>query len=250
MFSALRRHPFGVEAFFRSSLVLTYAVPASVLRPLAGPSLELDTYDDWGFLAIALVATTGLRPKGFPSWMGRDFFLSGYRVFTRFVRPGKQTLRGLRILRSDTDRRTMATLGNVFTHYGYRLADVTVATAGERLTVVVRTPNREADLDVEVELSSRPADLPPGSPFRSMDDARKFAGPLPYTFSYDEQRGKMVVVKGLRKAWNPEPVRVDVRTASYLDGPPFAGTDVRLANAFYLENVPYSWKPGTLEATT
>ena len=56
----------------------------------------------------------------------------------------------------------------------------------------------------------------------------------------------MVVVKGLRKAWDPQPVRVEVREATYLSRPPFAGADVRLANAFYLENVPYAWKPGVL----
>lgn len=95
MLLALQRHPFGVEAFFRSSLVLTYAMPASALVPLLGPGLELDTYDDWGFLAIAMVQTENLRPQGLPTWLGRDFFLSGYRVFSRFVRPGKQTLRDL-----------------------------------------------------------------------------------------------------------------------------------------------------------
>src|SRR5215470_1266734 len=104
MFSALQRHPFGVQAFFEHSLVLTYAVPKTVLAPLVGPGLEVDTYDDWGFLAIAMVVTKGLRPRGLPKWMGRNFFLSGYRIFTRFRPPGgKNPLRGLRILRSDTD---------------------------------------------------------------------------------------------------------------------------------------------------
>src|SRR3954452_15467041 len=124
-FRALRRHPFAVEAFFRWSLVLAYALPARALRSLLPEGLQVDTYDEWGFLAIALVQTENLRPKGFPSVLGRNFFLSGYRVFARFERPGKQTLRGLRILRSDTDRRAMVTFGNLFTHYGYRLADVT-----------------------------------------------------------------------------------------------------------------------------
>jgi hypothetical protein len=244
---ALHRHPFAVETFFRRSLVLTYAARASALEHLAGPGLELDTYDGWGFLAIALVQTEQLRPKGFPRWLGRDFFLSGYRVFTRFARPGKQTLRGLRILRSDTDRRMMVGLGNVFTRYGYRLAEVDVAVDDARLAVRIRTAGREADLDVDADLTSRPAPLPEGTPFRSLDDARSFAGPLPYTFHFDADAGKMVVVKGLRRAWDPQPVRVAVREASWIEQPSLGGADVRLANAFYLESVPYAWKAGTLE---
>lgn len=247
MLQALQRHPFGVEAFFEHALVITYAVPALSLAPLVGPGLDLDNYDEWGFLAIAMVQTRDLRPRGLPAWLGRDFFLSGYRVFTRFVRQGKQTLRGLRILRSDTDRATMARFGNLFTHYNYRCATVEVMGDAERLEIRVRTPQAEADLHVVADLASRPAPLPPGSPFRTMEDARSFAGPLPYTFSYDPRVRKMVVIKGLRRAWDPQPVRVDVKKATYLEHSPFKDTDVRLANAFYIKDVPYAWRPGALE---
>ena len=245
MLGALRRHPFGIEAFFKSSLVLTYAVPKAALADLVDPGLELDTYDDWGFLAIAMVETLALRPRGFPKFLGRDFFLSGYRIFTRFVRPGQPTLRGLRILRSDTDRRSMTRLGNLFTHYNYSLAKVSITNELGRYEVMVRTPNREADLHVVADLTSRPAPLPPTSPFRSMEDARSFAGPLPFTFSYDQKLKKMVVIKGLRSAWDPQPIYVDVQEASYLGQSRFA--NARFANAFYLESTPYRWKAGTLE---
>jgi uncharacterized protein YqjF (DUF2071 family) len=247
MLHVLRRHPFAVEAFFEHSLVLTYAVPTAILAPLVGPGLEIDGYDGWGFLAIAMVKTRDLRPRGLPPWLGRDFFLSGYRVFTRFVRTGKQTLRGLRILRSDTDRAAMVRFGNLFTRYGYRHAAVQIASDEERLEIRVRTANREADVHVTADLANRPAPLPSGSPFRTLDDARTFAGPLPYTFSYDGHARRMVVVKGLRQAWDPQPVRVDVKEATYLEQAPFAGADVRLANAFWVKDVPYAWKPGTLE---
>jgi hypothetical protein len=248
MFRALKTHPFGVEAFFRRSLVLTYALPVETLAGLIGPGLEVDAYDGSGFLAIAMVETRDLRPKGLPRWMGRDFFLSGYRIFTRFVRPGQQTLRGLRILRSDTDRRTMASLGNLFTSYNYRLAKVDVTCDAARLHIVIRTQAAEADLDVTADLETRPAPLPEGSPFRSMTDARSFAGPLPYTFHFDPVVRKMVVIRGLRQAWDPQPVSVSVKEASFLESGLFGGAQGRLANAFYLEDVPYSWKPGTLEA--
>lgn len=248
MLRAFARHPFGVEAFFRRSLVLTYAMPVNALADLVGPGLTLDTYDEkWGFLAIAMVQTEGLRPRGFPKWLGRDFFLSGYRIFTRLLRPGKPPLRGLKILRSDTDKRGMKILGNVFTHYNYETAQVTVTTRSGQLEIVLRTPAKAADLHVVADLSTKGDALPSESPFRTMQDARKFAGPLPYTFSFDPHLGKMVVVKGLRETWSPMPVHVDVRELTYLKSPRFVNTDARLANAFYLENVPYSWKPGTLE---
>ena len=106
MLGRLQRHPFSVEALFERSLVLTYALPQSALQPLLLPGLQLDTFKDFAFIAVALVETKHLRPAGLPKWLGRDFFLSGYRIFTKFVRPGRATLRGLQILRSDTDKRS------------------------------------------------------------------------------------------------------------------------------------------------
>lgn len=245
----LQRHPFGVEAFFRWSLVLSYALPAEALRPLLAPGLALDTYDGLGLLAIALVQTERLRPRGLPAILGRDFFLSGYRIFTRFVRPGGQTLRGLQILRSDTDRRAMVLLGNVFTHYGYRLAAVEIERGAGTLSVRVKTRAHEADLHVEADLAplAEEAALPPGSPFRSLEDARRFAGPLPYTFDHEAQTGKMVLVRGLRRAWGPRPVRVQVHEASFLAQPALLAAGPRLANAFFVEEIPYAWRPGVVE---
>src|SRR5438045_3942449 len=112
----LQRHPFPVRAHFRHSLVLTYAFPAAILEALLPPGLVLDTYREFGFLAIAMVQTQALRPSFCPALLGRDFFLSGYRIFCRYRTRAGRTLRGLRILRSDTDRRVMALFGNVLTH--------------------------------------------------------------------------------------------------------------------------------------
>jgi hypothetical protein len=243
--SALRRHPFPVEAFFEWSLVLAYALPARALAPMLPAGLVVDTYGDLGFLAIALVQTDRLRPKGFPAALGRRFFLSGYRVFARLVRPGKPPLRGLRILRSDTDRRSMVALGNLFTHYGYRFADVAIAKGERRLAIDVRTPGAEADLHVEADLAS--PELPEGSPFPSLEDARAFAGPLPYTFDLDAPTGKMLLVRGLRTSWAPRPVRIVSETSTFLARPELARESPRLANAFFVENVHYAWKPGVLE---
>jgi hypothetical protein len=96
MFYQLKRHPIPVRAFFRHSLVLTYALPQEVLRPLLPPGLMLDTFGEFGFLAIAMVQTESLRPVFLPRALGRNFFLSGYRIFARFKTSAGRTLRGLK----------------------------------------------------------------------------------------------------------------------------------------------------------
>ena len=245
MLYRLRRHPLPISAFFTHSLVVTYAFPAKTLQPLLPPGLTVDTYGDYGFIAIAMVQTKQLHPAFLPAALGVDFFLTGYRVFTRFS--SKLSLRGLRILRSDTDRLLMAVGGNLLTHYGYVHCRAAMKAEGDRLRVTVSSPGAAADLDVVADLSSRPALLPTGSPFANLEDARRFAGPLPYTFDYERETNSIVTIKATRTHWAPQPIAVDVRKATFLEHPPFNAVTPILANAFHVENVPYRWERGVVE---
>ena len=244
MLAALRRHPIPIRAFFRHSLVLTFAYPAEVLRPLLPPGLVLDDYEGSGFVAIALVQTEGLRPVGVPRAVGRDFFLSGYRIFSRYRRPDGKVLRGLRIIRSDTDSRVMVWGGNLFTHYRYRHCRVTSHRIAETLMIDVDTPNGEADLSVRAFVGAPATEPPAGSPFPDLHVARRFAGPLPFTFDYEPETHQMVVIEGVREHWTPIPVRAEVTRCTFLEKPPFGALPRRMANAFFLENVDYRWKRG------
>jgi hypothetical protein len=239
----LRRHPFPVEAHFRHCLVLTYAVPADVVEPLLPPGLGADVVDGRAFVAVAMVQTEGLRPRGLPAWAGRDFFLTGYRVFVRYRTPAGRTLRGLKILRSDADQRLMVTAGNLLTHYNYRAAAVDVAASAARLAVDVRTPAGEADLRVEADLADG-APLPAGSPFKDHRAARRFAGPLPYTFDYEAETHAIVAIRGERENWDPRPVAVRVDRNTFFDRPPFDRCRPTLAAAFYVGNIDYLWRRG------
>jgi Uncharacterized conserved protein (COG2071) len=242
----LQRHALPIKAKFESSLVLAYALPASVLQPFLAPGLALDTYKDFGFLAIALVHTRDLRPAFVPKGLGISFFLSGYRIFTRYRTKTGQTLRGLRILRSDTNRSSLRFFGNLLTHYQYELSTWDVRRTDQTFEVQVQTPGRAADLHVEANLGAEAA-LPNGSPFEDFRDARKFAGPLPFTFDYETQTNSIIRVEGVRQQWNPRPVSVTVHRNTFLEQQAFRKTGAILANAFFLENVPYAWRRGIRE---
>jgi hypothetical protein len=118
---------------------------------------------------------------------------------------------------------------------------------GDQLRVNVRSPGAVADLDVVADLSSRPAPLPAGSPFANLDDARRFAGPLPYTFDYEPETHSIVMIKATRSHWEPQPIAVEVRKASFLERPPFNQAPAILANAFHVAGVPYRWERGVVE---
>jgi hypothetical protein len=244
----LQRHALSIRAHLRASLVLAYAFPAEVLTPLLGPGLQLDTYGAYGFLAVALVETSSLRPSFAPRAFGLNFFLAGYRIFVRYETRTGRTLRGLRTLRSDTDRFAMKAFGNALTHYGYEHSRFESRRSKGTYTVTVRSPRGDADLDVEADVSADATASPPGSPFPDLREARKFAGPLPFTFDYERQTHSIIRIEGVRQQWNPRPVSVVVRQNTFLEQERFRSATPVLANAFFLENVPYAWKPGVREA--
>jgi Uncharacterized conserved protein (COG2071) len=240
----LQRHALPVQAWFAHSLVLTYALPAEVLHPLLPPGLILDTFEGHGFLAVAMVQTRGLRPAFLPRAFGQDFILAGYRIFTRFRTADGRLLRGLRILRSDANRRCMVWGGNLLTHYRYRLAKAAVRETAGILEIAITTPRGIADVRVVARLDDSTDAPPPGSPFRDLRQARLFAGPLPFTFDYEKETHSMVVIEGVRENWKPVPVCVDVHRLAFLKHPAFGGHHAILANAFHVRDIPYQWKRG------
>jgi hypothetical protein len=240
-----QRHPIPVSCHFMHSLVVTWALPARVLEPSVPPGLTLDTYDgNWGFVVIALVQARDLRPAFLPAWAGRDYALTGYRIFVKHRGQGGRTRRGLHILRSDTNRRDMKLGGNLLTHYRYRLARIDIAPSAGELEVRIATPRQEADLHVIAHLADEPAALPAGSPFRSDRDARHFAGPLPWTFDHEPQTSSIVMIHARRSAWQPRQTGVEIRTCGFLEREPFGSAGPRLASAFHVADLDYGWERG------
>lgn len=243
MFKFLKNHPFAVEAFFKSSLVLTFAVPKQQLQNLIPSCLQLDIYNDkWAFIAVAVVQTKDLRPKGFPKIFGSDFTLIGYRVFVRYKNNAGRNLRGLYILKSETDKKNMEFFGNIFTHYNYTTTDIQHANRGNVLDI----SSVQSGFNIRIEdTPADPVPLPETSPFTSWKEARRFAGPLPFTFTYNPAKKEVLIIEGVRENWIPKPVKVHSSGFSFLKN--LRPGEIKLANAFIIENIPYLWKKGKIE---
>jgi Uncharacterized conserved protein (COG2071) len=202
---------------------------------------SLDTFkDQWAFIAVAMVQTKNLRPKGFPAFLGNDFFLVGFRIFVRYQNEAGRNLRGLYIMHSETDKKKMNFLGNIFTRYQYKFTDIKVVKTTGALTV----QSKASGISIAVDLGQN-ANLPVDSPFTNWKEARRFAGPLPFTFTYNQIKKEVLIIEGVRQHWEPRPLTVSLHEIRYLDELNIEG--IRLANAFLVEKIPYYWKKGKIE---
>lgn len=242
MLEFLKNHPFAVTAYFQSSTVLAFAVPKEELQNRIPECLSLDTYQDqWAFLAVAMVQTKGLRPKGLPAFFGNDFFLIGYRIFVRYTSPSGKRLRGLYIMKSETDKKKMELLGNVFTQYSYSTTDISQTHTPETLEI----QSTKSNFKIVIDTTVNDVALPESSPFPDWHEARKFAGPMPFTFTYKPQSKQVLIIEGIRQNWTPEPIQIRSYKIDFLRQMNLP--EAKLANAFTIKNVPYEWKKGRIE---
>lgn len=242
MISFLKNHPFAVETHFESSIVLTFAIPKEELQGYIPECLELDTFQDkWAFLAVAMVQTKELRPKGFPKFLGNNFFLIGSRVFVRYTNNAGKSLRGLYILKSETNKKKMEFLGNIFTHYNYSTTDISVVNKSNFKVI----KSIKSKFTLKIDTTEKEINLPENSPFENWKEARRFAGPLPFTFTYNEEKREVLIIEGVRQNWKPKPIEIVDYDFSFINK--FNFQNSVLANVFVIENIPYYWKKGKIE---
>jgi Uncharacterized conserved protein (COG2071) len=247
MLHLLKRHPLSVQAHFDFVLSITYALPPATLLKFLPPGLRLDEWNGLGFVAAAFVQTRGLRPVLFPEFAGRSYFFGGYRVFCRFVTKNGNELRGLKIIRSDTDKKIMVTAGNLLAHYNYHLAEVDVDRRADLIHLRIASLDGNGDTDLIADIAACTEFLPDGSPFSNVHEARRFAGPTPFTFAYEPETNSIIRVQGLRRGWKPRLIPVAIKKLSFFDQETFADVKPVVASCFYMEGIDYNWKRGVRE---
>ena len=190
-----------------------------------------------------MVDTKNLKPKGFPDIFGRKFFLIGYRIFVRYKSSQGKSLRGLYIIKSETNKEFMRFFGNIFTRYNYTTTDIW----REEVDSVVKIKSSKSNfrLNYRNSLTGESVRLPRSSVFGSWKEARRFAGPLPFTFEVDKPKREVLIIEGVRQHWDPRPIEVISYNFEFIDNLNF--DEIRLSNAFEIEDIPYYWKKGRFE---
>jgi hypothetical protein len=139
----------------------------------------------------------------------------------------------------------MEFFGNIFTHYNYTTTDITQ----EKLNGTTSINSNKSGFKIKIENpDNEDISLPDNSPFSDWKEARRFAGPLPFTFTYNNADKQVLIIEGVRENWKPEPVKVIDYQFAFLDN--LKLNDIKLANAFIIKNIPYYWKKGKIEQWT
>jgi hypothetical protein len=135
----------------------------------------------------------------------------------------------------------MELMGNIFTHYNYTTTDITQL--DHETTKEIHSVN--SNFKITIDSTEEQISLPEHSPFANWKEARRFAGPLPFTFTYNKEIKEVLIIEGVRQNWTPNPVKVIDYNFEFISSLNL-GAPV-LANAFIIKNIPYYWKKGIKE---
>ena len=136
----------------------------------------------------------------------------------------------------------MEFFGNIFTHYNYTTTDISQT----KEDGIDNINSDKSGFNVKIETTTTEnIALPADSPFADWKEARRFAGPLPFTFTYNNKDKKVLIIEGVRENWTPTPVKVIDYRFRFFDDMNLA--EPKLANAFVIHNIPYWWKKGKTE---
>ena len=130
----------------------------------------------------------------------------------------------------------MVKTGNLVTRYFYTHVDID----WRKLSNGQQEISTNNGLKIKVASQSEDVQLPKNSPFPDWREARKFAGPMPFTFSYHAETHTMVTVEGVRDNWTPSPVEILEHEVPFVDQ--YGFSSMTLANAFVVQDIPYEWK--------
>ena len=135
----------------------------------------------------------------------------------------------------------MEWMGNIFTHYNNTTTDIKQTKTRDLKEI----SSVKSDFAIRIDTTEVEVALPQNSPFSDWKEARRFAGPLPFTFTYNEDKNEVLTIEGVRQNWIPRPVKVLEHNFSFFDS--LGISNPVLANAFIVENIPYYWKKGKKE---
>ncbi len=250
--SIIPKHPIPMQTVFRECFLVNFAMqPETLCRLLPGPIVP-DMHNGEAFISIVIANMDSMRPASahvaVPKLFGVTYNQIVYRAVVRYIgdaalRGGTAGERGVHFLRSDADNRLMSLLGDWLTFFRFHYARMSSRREGQRLLFDVYAPREQhADIHATFDTGSASHELPRGSTFASLDEAKEFLVQLFAAFAYDDFTQQVSTVRITRGEWDIAVVEDALALYEFMDGSKlFPKGSTRLDSIFYVRELPYHW---------
>lgn len=153
-------------------ILVSLRTPAAAVCHLVPPPLELITAGGFAFWNIVICHIDRMRPRACPRFLGLSYHHAASRLLVR-ARTAAGDVEGLWFLRSDADHPLIIGPGNLASDFRFHPARIAIAARGETLDTTVSSRDGRADMRMTIDVATPPAAPTDGSPFATIDDARR-----------------------------------------------------------------------------
>ena len=215
--------------------LFVYRAPAETVAALLPRQIEPVTKDGFAFWNIVVCRLDGMRPTPLPAVIGLGYWHVAYRLHVRARKETGEPIEGLFFVRSDCDRRLVASAGNWLTDFNFHVAQVGVAASPSGVTGTIISPDATAAFEIDHHTEPRHS---PGSPFASLHAAANALEYKPAALSpVGDDSVSVVAVRRDAAAWRWKPVAVSEARWQFLDG-----REATLELCYEVEPVDYVWE--------
>ena len=233
-----------VRGTIERRILVNWRVEPRVLARILPEPFEPKLVHGWGIAGICLIRLGHLRPSFVPGFLGVRSENAAHRIAVQWHADGERR-EGVFIPRRDTSSPLNAVVGGWLFPGQHHRAHFEVEEHGEHFAVAMHSLDGESSLEV---VGSRATRLPPGSAFKTLEEASRFfqAGSLGWSPTSEPARFDGLELESLE--WSVEPLAVE-RVASSLfdDRRVFPAETLAFDSALLMRDVPHEWHTrGTL----
>ncbi len=230
----IQKNPLTVLGTITRCWLFTYGTSIEDARRLLPRGLEPITHNGRAFWNVVYSSIHNMRPPGVPAPLGVDYWHVGYRLYVSCPLANGETVEGLWFARSDCDNLFMSIAGNLLTDFNFHTAGIRINESNG--AVDLRIDSREAPMRARL-IDERPAALPSGSAFASLDEAAAFLKYKPYDISIEpDGRANVVRIARDEDAWRSRLVRVEEQRWAFFDD-----KSVRPEICYQVDPIVYRW---------
>jgi len=227
-----------MKTVFRDCFLANFSVDPDCLRRVLPRPIEPDLYNGRAYLSIVIANMRDMRPAFLP----RMFGISYHQVVYRAVVRCRGEL-GVYFVRSDANNKIMCAAGDRLTAFRFHYAEIDGRRDGDLYHFDLRASDvPHAEIHATYDLGHPLPEMPHGSAFASIDEAKEHLVELFGAFSINRETGQVDVVRIRRGEWDLKVVndlRADYRFMQLQD--PFTPETAHLDSVFYVEEIPYYW---------
>jgi hypothetical protein len=227
-----------IQGLIERRILVNYRIDPQVLAALLPSPFEPKIVRGYAMAGICLIRLSGVRPVGWPKWLGISSENAAHRAAVEWDERG-QRREGVFIRRRDSNSWLNSAAGGRLFPGVHHHARFDVRERGDDFHVALRSDDGATSVSVTGRASDR---LPANSVFASLEEASAFfqAGSLGYSPDKSGQRFQGLELQC--RQWQMEPLACESVSSSWFDDPAlFPAGSAEFDCALLMRGIEHQW---------